>query len=164
MAKRTNQRKKTEEELIVRPITDRDIDQIIEIDIRVTGEPKPDYWYRKLSLYLKGGGEYWVFKVDRNLAKVAEFKGEVVGFMLGDVRSWEFGQHMCGWITDVGVDPNYQRMGVGRRLLAEFLDYFREKELKQVRTLVEWADGNIINFFNIMGFERGPFIQLEKRI
>lgn len=164
MAKRENLRKKASEELIVRPITDRDIDRIIEIDIRVTSEPKPDYWYRKLSLYLKGGGEYWVFNVDRNLAKVAEIKGEVVGFMLGDIRSWEFGQAMAGWITDVGVDPNYQRSGIGRRLLAEFLDYFRQKELKSVRTTVEWADGDIINFFNTMGFERGSFIQLEKRL
>ena len=159
-----NQKKRLEEGMVIRSITERDIDAIIEIDLRVTGEPKPDYWYRKLSLYLKGGGDYTVFKIDRQLARVAEVKGEVVGFMLGDVRSWEFGQPMCGWITDLAVDPNYRRLGIARRLLAEFLDYFRERGLKVVRTMAHWADGDIISYFHAMGFERGAYIELEKKL
>lgn len=164
MARGNSPKKGPLDDLVVRPVVERDIDRIIEIDIRITGEPKPDYWYRKLSLYLKGGGDYWVFRVDRQLALVAEYKGEVIGFMLGDLRSWEFGQPMCGWITDIGVDPTYRRFGVARRLLAEFLDYFREKGIRHLRTMVEWADGDVLNFFSGMGFERGPFIQLEKKV
>jgi ribosomal-protein-alanine N-acetyltransferase len=39
--------------------------------------------------------------------------GEMVGFVAGDPRPSE----EAGWIATIGVDPRYQRRGIGRALL-----------------------------------------------
>jgi ribosomal protein S18 acetylase RimI-like enzyme len=39
--------------------------------------------------------------------------GEMIGFIAGDLRSSE----AVNWVATVGVDPRYQRRGVGRALL-----------------------------------------------
>ena len=147
--------------LVLRPLCEADIPSIIKIDERISGRAKPEYWRSKLSRYLsqrpaKAGSE------DGVLTRVAELDGEVVGFMIGEIRRWEFGQPFCGWITVLGTDPVHQRLGVGRRLLAELLDYYRERELREIRTIVEWADGDLLKFFHSMGFVRGPFVELQK--
>lgn len=158
--------------MIVRPLAAMDVERIIEIDAKVMGEAKPEYWRRKLALYLAERDRQLVTEavhkylsgIDPQLARVAEVNGQVVGFMIGEIRSWEFRQPPTGWITALAVDPEYQRQGIGRRLLAEMLDYFRDKGIEIVRTMVEWSDGDVLSFFTTMGFDRGPFIELEKRL
>ena len=147
--------------LLLRPLKEADITSIIAIDEATSGRAKPEYWRRKLTHYLPenrlhSGAE------SRFLARVAEMDGEVVGFMIGEIRRWEFGQPSCGWITALGVDPNHQHLGIGRRLLAELLDYYRQNGLGEIRTIVEWADGDLLKFFHSMGFIRGPFVELQK--
>ena len=147
--------------LVLRPLRESDIPAIITIDERTSGRAKPDYWRSKLSRYLsqspaKASAE------DGVLARVAELDGEVVGFIIGEIRRWEFGQPFCAWITALGTDPGHQRLGVGRRLLAELLDYCRDRQLREIRTIVEWADGDLLKFFHSMGFVRGPFVELQK--
>jgi ribosomal protein S18 acetylase RimI-like enzyme len=39
--------------------------------------------------------------------------GELIGFVAGDPRASEG----AGWIATIGVDPRYQRRGIGRALL-----------------------------------------------
>ena len=151
----------SESELQLRSLREEDIPGIIAIDHTISGRAKPEYWHRKLTRYISES------KPDANsdtgyLARVAEIDGEVVGFMIGDIRRWEFGQPSSAWITALGVDPNYQGHGVARRLLAEMLNYYRENGLQEVRTIVEWPDGDLLKFFHSMGFVRGPFVELQK--
>jgi ribosomal protein S18 acetylase RimI-like enzyme len=151
------------ESLVLRPLREDDIPSIITIDERISGRAKPDYWRSKLTQFLlenqfQSGAESCV------LARVAEKDGEVVGFMIGEIRRWEFGQPFCGWITALGTDPGHQGLGIGRRLLAELLDYYREKDLPEIRTIVEWPDGDLLKFFHSMGFVRGPFVELQKTL
>ena len=140
----------------VRPVEASDIDAIIAIDAKVAGEDKPDYWRRKLSQITAGANGH--------LGLVAERSGKILGFMLGEERSWEFRQPPTGWITALGTDPAHRREGVARRLIAEMIDTFRARGLENVRTMVEWADGEVLSFFTAMGFDRGPFIELEKKL
>lgn len=135
-----------------------DVEAIIALDARVTGEAKPEFWRRKLGL----GSALPVG--DAPLARVAEVNGRIVGVLVGEVRSWEFHLPPTGWITVLMVDPDYRRQGIGRRLLAEALEHFRERGLRSVRTVVGWADGDVLSFFTAMGFDRGPFIELEKNL
>ncbi|MBI4463891.1 MAG: GNAT family N-acetyltransferase [Acidobacteria bacterium] len=149
--------------LLVRPLRESDFPSIVAIDEQTSGRAKPEYWHRKLSYYLaenKSSAE----AEELSLARVAELDGEVVGFMIGDIRRWEFGQPSCGWVTALGVHPDCQRLGIGRRLLAELLDYYRQKGLQEVSTIVEWADGDLLKFFHSMGFIRGPFVELQKTL
>ncbi len=164
-------RRKKAPVITIRRLRADDIDAIIEIDAKAIGEAKPDYWRRKLALYLAeqdleaiAAANQFLSGIDPQLARVAEVNGRVVGFMIGEIRSWEFRQPPTGWITAMAVHPDYRRQGIGRRLLAEVLDYFREKGIENVRTMVEWSDGEVLSFFTAMGFDRGPFIELEKKL
>lgn len=140
----------------VRPADADDTDAIVVIDSKVTGQSKPEYWQRKLA-QITGGTE-------GHVGLVAEKNGKIVGFILGEVRNWEFRQPRTGWITAVGIDPAFRRHGIARRLLAEMVDSFRARGLENVRTMVEWSDGEVLSFFTAMGFDRGPFIELEKKL
>ena len=44
----------------------------------------------------------------------------MVGFVLGDVRGWEYGMPPGGWIDIMGVDPQFQRRGIGIKLIQAF--------------------------------------------
>lgn len=149
--------------LSLRPLCEADISSIITIDERISGKAKPEYWRSKLTQLLL---ENQLHPDTENcvLARVAEKDGEVVGFMIGEIRRWEFGQPFCGWITALGTDPAHQGLGIGRRLLAELLDYYRDKDLREIRTIVEWSDGDLLKFFHSMGFVRGPFVELQKTL
>jgi ribosomal protein S18 acetylase RimI-like enzyme len=165
------QRQKKSPHVMIRALRAEDIDAVIEIDAKVMGEAKPAYWRRKLALYLSEqdlqsitAATQYFSGIDPQLARVAEINGKVVGFMIGEIRSWEFRQPPTGWITALAVDPDCRRQGIARRLLSEMLDYFREKGIENVRTMVAWPGGDVLSFFTAMGFDRGPFVELEKKL
>ena len=69
---------------------------------------RPEVWERRIGYYLRR---------DPEASVVAEADGKVVGFMLGEVRSGEFGlEEPTGWIEVLGVDPGAPRQAVGRRM------------------------------------------------
>ena len=149
------------DKLVLRAFTHADIPSLIAIDTKNTGVAKPEYWRRKLAPYVvayeasaDAGGNF--------LTRAAEIDGNLVGFLIGEIRQWEFGQTACGWITALGVDPQWQKLGIGRRLLAELLDYYREQSMPDVRTIVELLDADLLRFFHSMGFVRGPYVELQK--
>jgi ribosomal protein S18 acetylase RimI-like enzyme len=139
----------------IRPFTDSDISSILRIDKKLTGELRPDYWQRKVAT-LDGSGTV--------ILLIALSRNEVIGFLLAEIRSGEFRQKRTGWITEIGVDPDFRRTGVGRMLMAEILHFFRQNQLDSVRTMVEWCDGDMVSYFTAMGFDRGPYIELEKKL
>src|SRR3970282_2113493 len=53
---------------------------------------------------------------------VAEVGGKAAGFLVGDIRPWEFGEDReVAWVKVVGVDPRHQGSGLGRLLGGRFL-------------------------------------------
>ena len=95
----------------------------------------------------------------------AEIDGKLVGFMFGEIKLWEFGRaEKTGWIKVLAVDPEYQGMGVGLRLGETILGHFQKKNVKKVRTLVEWHEGNVISYFKSLGFNMLGMLPLEKEI
>ena len=95
---------------------------------------------------------------------VAESEGQVVGFMLGEVRSGEFGlEHPTGWIEVLGVDPDFRGRAVGRLMAESMLDHFRREGATEVRTLVdEERMGDVAGFFRSLGFEQEPLTAYVK--
>jgi GNAT superfamily N-acetyltransferase/biotin operon repressor len=95
----------------------------------------------------------------------ASVDGKLVGFMFAEVRHWEFGRgENTGWIKVLGVDPEYQGRGIGRKLGETLLDHFRRKNITKVRTLVDWYEGDLISFFRSLGFDILNMIPLEKEL
>ena len=141
----------------IRPMTIGDLDGIVEIDRKVLGKPRPDYWKKKIEL-----------PNPRNPLSclVAECEGKVIGFIVGELSGWEFGvPDTIGWISTIGVDPDYQHRGVARKLGQEFIRNLKVIGVTVVYTLVNWNDWDLLKFFRAMGFTReGEMINLELKI
>jgi hypothetical protein len=84
--------------LRVRPVEASDLDQVIAIDAEITQKEKTDYWYELFYRYGAGRSRQRLFLV-------AETDGEIHGFIIGEVRDWEFGSPPCGWVFGISVRP-----------------------------------------------------------
>lgn len=138
----------------VRPVRRGDLDAVIDIDARVTGIEKRDYWR---GLYRRYGDD----PHEGRQFLVAEADGEVVGFVIGEVRDWEFGSPPCGWVFGIDVRPDARQAGVGSRLLAAIVEGFRRAGVTKVRTILARENSLVLSFFRSQGLMAGPFIPLE---
>lgn len=141
--------------IVIRELTESDIPGILAIDRKITGKDSADYWREKALGYLKQGGPACL---------VAEFNGRLAGFILGEIRGWEFGVPLTGWLAIVGVDPSCQRKGVGRKLVESLCQRLKEAGVGTVRTMVDWNTGDLISYFMASGFRRGEYIILERKL
>ncbi len=133
-----------------------DIGAVTAIDEKITGKYRPDEWERRIAYYLRR---------DPDAALVAEIDGDVVGFMLGEVRSGEFGlEEPTGWIEVLGIDPERRGGAIGRRLADALLDHFRGEGATSVRTLVDETMGDVAGFFGSLGFEPAPLKPFVKAL
>ncbi len=129
------------------------LEGIVEIDHRILGKRRQSFWKKKV-----GAAESNVPPA----GVVAELDNKVIGFILGEVSGWEFGvPASVGWIDTIGVDPQYQRKGVAKALMGELIKNFRKAGVRNIYTLVNWSDWDLLQFFRRMGFTRGDMINLE---
>ncbi len=145
------------ERVRVRSFTQEDLDSIVEIDRKVLGKWRWNYWKQQIEL----SNAHFPLS-----CLVAEFDGKVIGFILGEVSGWEFKiPDTVGWINTIGVDPAYQHRGVARKLSQEFVKNLKEIGVTIAYTLVNWSDWSLLKFFRAMGFTRGgEMINLELKI
>ncbi len=139
----------------IRPLDEMDISDIVAVDEKIGGRYRPEVWERQIGYYLRR---------DPDASFVAEAGGKVVGFMLGEVRSGEFGlEEPTGWIEVLGVDPDHRGKAIGRRLAEAVLEHFRQRGAHAVRTLVdEQKQDDIRGFFSSLGFAPSslrPFVR-----
>lgn len=140
----------------IRTLNKEDLDVIVEIDEKILGENRRNYWEKKLEL---------MNNKSSNISLIAEVEGEVVGFILGDVSGWEFGvPETIGWTDTIGIDPTYQKKGLATALAHELIKNLKALGVKTIYTLVSWNDWDLLQFFHAIGFTRGDMINLELKI
>jgi len=140
--------------LVVRPVRRGDLAEVIAIDATVTGLEKRDYWRSVYRRYGDSGD------VERQFL-VADAAERVVGFVIGEVRDWEFGSPPCGWVFAIDVKPDCRQTGIGTRLLDAICASFRRAGVRKVRTMLGRDNTLILSFFRSQGMMAGPFIPLE---
>jgi GNAT superfamily N-acetyltransferase len=156
----------------IRVLNENDLDAVVEIDRKVLGKKRRAFWKRKIAYA----------DIYPRPALVAELEGKVVGFIMGYVSGWEFGvPDTTGWIDTLGVDPEYQRRGIGRALFNALIENFRHTGIEQkpgidedeepsiqgvnvVYTLTNWNDWDLIQFYNAMGFKKGEMLNLKLKL
>jgi ribosomal protein S18 acetylase RimI-like enzyme len=140
-----------------RPLAPGDLDAIAEIDRKILGKYRREYWKKKIEV----PSTRYPF-----CGLVAEIDSKVIGFIVGEVSGWEFGvPDTVGWISTIGVDPGYQHQGVAKKLGQEFVKHLKGIGVTVVYTLVNWSDWDLLKFFRAMGFTRGgDMINLELKI
>jgi ribosomal protein S18 acetylase RimI-like enzyme len=142
--------------LVVRPLSDTDIEAITRIDEKVGGVYRPEFWEDRVAYYLRR---------DPESSRVAEIAGQVVGFMLGDVRGGEFGlEERSGWIERFGVDPGHRGHGVGRKLFDALADHFKSLGAAKLRTFVDSSQVDNAKFLAAVGFGPSRLTALEKTL
>ncbi|HXU88366.1 MAG TPA: GNAT family N-acetyltransferase [Methylomirabilota bacterium] len=138
----------------VRALEPADLDAIVAIDGKLTGQTRKDYWRTRFDI--ASLRPPW-------MSSVAECDGRVVGFLFGWVGESEFGiAGPTGWIDLIGVDPAYRGRGVAHALLDRFVDGGRQlRAIRKVATLIDLGQADIREFFVRRGFQHGPMVQLE---
>jgi GNAT superfamily N-acetyltransferase len=144
-------------DVVVRPLEPFDVDSIVAIDEKLSGQARKDYWRRRLEI--AGLRPPW-------MSVVAETDGRLVGFLFGWVGESEFGiPQSTGWVDLIGVDPAYRGRGVARALLDRFVQSGRElRALERVATLIDLGQVDIREFFLRQGFQPGRMVQLERAV
>jgi GNAT superfamily N-acetyltransferase len=140
--------------LRIRPAVATDVPPVIALDEEVTGLAKPDYWQDMFE-------RYGTRRHDERCFLVAERQSRIEGFVIGEIRAWEFGSPPCGWIFAIQVRPKGRLKGVGTRLFEAICDRFRKTGVVNVRTMLARDNTTILSFFRSQGMMAGPFIELE---
>lgn len=143
--------------VMVRPLEPSDVDAIVAIDEKLSGQARKDYWRRRLEI--ASLRPPW-------MSMVAETDGRVAGFLFGWVGESEFGiPRPTGWVDLIGVDPPYRGRGVARALLDRFVQSGRElRALERVATLIDLGQMDVREFFLRQGFQPGRMVQLERAV
>lgn len=156
----------------IRVLNEKDLEAVAEIDRKVLGKKRRAFWKRKIAYA----------DIYPRPALVAELEGKVVGFIMGYVSGWEFGvPDTIGWIDTLGVDPEYQRRGIGRALFNALIENFKHTGIEQipgideddepsiegvnvVYTLTNWNDWDLVQFYHAMGFKKGEMLNLKMKL
>jgi ribosomal protein S18 acetylase RimI-like enzyme len=138
----------------IRVVRRTDLAQVIQIDAGITAVAKPDYWAQVLKRYGK--------RSPQSFFLVCESGRRVQGYIVGEVRDWEFGAPPCGWVFGIGVRPAARLAGLGTALLEAICARFRAHGVDKVRSLLARDNALVLAFFRSQGMMAAPFIALEK--
>jgi len=141
----------------VRAARPRDLAQVVAIDAEITRLPKARYWAGIFRRYGNG-------RRHKRFFLVADSGRRVEGFVIGEVRDWEFGSPPCGWVFAIDVRPGARQTGIGSRLLEAICEDFRAHGVDTVRTMLARDNQLILAFFRSQGMMAAPFIPLELRL
>ncbi len=136
-----------------------DVGAIIALDTLTTGISKDAHWRELVARGCRKRRENeFVFLV----AVSDDDSTPLSGFIVGEVRAWEFGSAPCGWVYAMAVDPSVREQRVGEHLLAAVATEFRRSGVRKMRTMVAKENRLPMLFFRGEGMMAGPYIQLEK--
>ncbi len=145
-------------EVTVRILRPDDLDAIVDIDRKITGQGRLEYYRHKLR-------EAGRPEAQINASLVAEAGGRVVGFLMGTLFLGEFGiPENSAFIDTIGVDPEFQDRGIGGALFDQFRANMRAAGVERIYTLVDWRDFGLLKFFGNMGFGPSQRLSLEYHV
>jgi ribosomal protein S18 acetylase RimI-like enzyme len=139
----------------VRAVTSTDLDRVVELDRRLTGQPRADFYRRRLAAQAADPAAFIAF---------AATDGAVLaGFFFAHVLDGEFGGQAPVVVLDaLGVDPDMRGRGVARQLMAKLEAAAGEVGAKEVVTQADWTEHALVRFFGANGFSLAPRLMLER--
>lgn len=105
-------------------------------------------------------GEAWVDSFRRTLGRfsvvyIAELEGAVVGFMLGRVKRVApyLGGVLVGELSDMWVEPDARRLGVGKELSLVTMKWLAEQDVHSIEVQILEGNEPIWRLYEKMGFK-----------
>jgi ribosomal protein S18 acetylase RimI-like enzyme len=128
-----------------------DLAYVFHLGERLFTSKKVPTLYRTWDEYEVTG----IFQDDPEFCLIAEVDDQTVGFALGTTitktrSAWKYG-HLI-WL---GVNPEYQRLGVATRLFKQFRDKMENSGVRILLVDTESDNDAALQFFDSMGF-RNP--------
>lgn len=151
---------KTNTAVRVRRVRAADIPHVIGLDTRVTKLAKAEYWNDVFRRYGKQRLHERFFLVAEGRTDKAD--PHVLGFIIGEIRAWEFGSTPCGWVFALSVEPEMRLHNVGSAMFDAISREFKKAGVGKMRTMVARDDRLPMLFFRSEGMMAGPYLQLEK--
>ncbi len=146
-------------EINIRLMKSNDFEAVVEIDKKVLKSSRKEYYAMKFEKLFQSKDYLPASFVAENP------DGVVVGFIMGELYMGEYGISIEEAKLDtIGVDPQYQKNGIGKLLINEFMDHLKKLEVNKINTLVDWKDSGLINFFSANKFIPSTTINLERSI
>ena len=126
--------------------------EIIALDARITGFARTDFWN---DLFRQRAASDTLFVL------VAKSANKIVGYALGEVRSWPVRAPACGWLYAIGVEKEYRLHRAASALMIGLIARFKKCGVKAVRTVIDVDDHLLMSFLRSFGMTAGPFVELE---
>jgi ribosomal protein S18 acetylase RimI-like enzyme len=140
------------EEVSVTEADAADLAEIIALDGKVTGFKRADFW---TDLFRRR-------KTSETLSiLVARRGGSIIGYALGEIRSWPVRAPACGWLYAIGVDKEHRLHKAASALFEEMVHRFKASGVGAIRTMIDVDDHLLMSFLRSFGMTAGPFVELE---
>jgi ribosomal protein S18 acetylase RimI-like enzyme len=144
------------ENLVIRNLRQTDQAIVTHIDSLASGFVRNTYFERKFKR---------IFGEDAHLliSLVAELNGKVVGYVMGEANTGEYGiPEPVASIDTIGIDPSCQRLGIGKLLIEDFCALAAKAGVELMTTLVSENDVDLITFFMRHQFKPAKMVALDR--
>ncbi|MFA6148880.1 MAG: GNAT family N-acetyltransferase [bacterium] len=142
-------------DLQLRSLQQDDLDRVSGIESRITGHSRRGFLEKRFAAAAD--------TPDGFLACAALRDGKLAGYAIARIQEGEFGAEDAVAVLDViGIDPDAQRKGAGKALLAELERRMKASGIGTLRTQVDWGSPAMIRFFSSTGFLLAPVQILER--
>lgn len=104
----------------------------------------------------------------RDIACKLQFQPEL--FLVGSIGKRVIATVMAGyeghrgWINYLSVSPDYQRKGIGRRMMEEAEAALRKLGCPKINLLVRTSNKSVIEFYEHLGFLTDEVVLMGKRL
>ena len=144
------------ENITVRPLKATDLDQVVDIDKRIIGWSRRDFFEKRVEAAIEHPDKYIV---------VGTVDGStLVGYAIARIHGGDFGtEGRTAALDAIGVDPRAQAKGVGKLLMDGLDEVLRKKDVHEIRTQSDWHFHGLLKYFDAMGFEVAPANVLERQ-
>lgn len=136
-----------------------DLDAVVALDAANSGTEKAGYWQEMLERITQvNPGNKRYFLVGKSP------DNELLGFIVGEIRAWEFGSPPCGWVIALNVTAAQREQGIGTILFDALCAEMKNDGVTTIRTMVLSNDKVNLSFFRGEGLAAGPYIELERQL
>jgi ribosomal protein S18 acetylase RimI-like enzyme len=138
--------------ITVREAEFSELSGIVALDAKITGFARLDFW-NDLVRQAPGRGSPCIL--------VARSADTIIGYAVGEIRSWPVRAPACGWLYAIGVDKEFRQRKVASALLTELIARFKKLGVTAIRTVIDVDDYLLLSFLRSFGMSAGPFVELE---
>ena len=97
-------------------------------------------------------------KVNPELFLVGKIKEKIVATVMGGYEGHR------GWVNYLAVDPDYRRVGLGQKIMAEIEGKLRLTGCPKINLQVRETNTSVIRFYEAIGFCKDHVISFGKRL